>query len=518
VSRRRDLGASVLTAFALAASFLVLAAYAERTVALAAYPWDWSPDEGLSLDYGRRALRAPESLYTRSVSPFPSAYGPVLPALLAPIVALSAQPLRPARLLALAWTLAGALAVYALVRRRGSRTAGLAAAALSLAPFDLTFWYVLVRVDGLMVALWLTAAAVLLPARLEKGADRLGTGRLVAGTALLLSAVLAKPTAVLHGTPLVLGWWLVDRRSAWRLAAAVSASGLLALAALQWASGGGFLWVNRLWALHPSQPGLREIVLSGFIGSAWPLVLLCALLALGRAHDGAGSDRREPPLARESALLLLAGGLLAVPALSKEGAWWNYLLPLLAALAVLAGHLASRGGAAGPGAAARSVALAVVALALAATRTFPLPTAEDERTARVLYDYVEEHVARTPGPILVSRPDLASFLVGQPAEIEGSSYVHLAAARAPGTERVLGRLQRREYTLLVETWPLPRFGGYGEAIEAGYTFAGGCIVGYFYGPTAVHVRPRRDLPHPMIPRVGTRCGSAPPGLEKPREP
>ena len=46
----------------------------------------------------------------KAAVPFPSAYGPLVPVLLAPLVGLP-RPLEAARLLALAWTLAGGAAL-----------------------------------------------------------------------------------------------------------------------------------------------------------------------------------------------------------------------------------------------------------------------------------------------------------------------------------------------------------------------------------------------------------------------
>jgi hypothetical protein len=489
-----------LAAFTVTASLLVLTVYFSDALTLASYAWDWSPDEGLALDYGRRAREAPATLYEpRAAAPFPSAYGPVLPLAMSTVVG-TRSPLLWARILASAWTLAGAAAVFAMVRTAAGPLAALAAAALSLAALDLTFWHVLVRVDGLMVSLWLAGCAVLLPRRLLAGADRLSAGRIAAGAALLLAAVLTKPTAVLHAAPLVLGWWIVDRRSAVRLVSLLVATGLSLLAALQWATGGGFLWVNRLWSLHPSVPGQRALILGLFAARAWPLAAVAALLVLWRA--GSHRDVRRDP-----GWLLVAGAVLVVPALSKSGAWWNYLLPLVPALAVLSGRLAN--GAEKPRRGAPAAALAAVALALVLTRTFPLPTGDDEATASALYAYVERQAARTPGPILVSRPDLASFLVHQPTEIEGSSFPHLAAAGAVGTERVLGRLRKGEYTLVVDAWPLPSEGGYPEAVAARYPLAGGCVTSYFFGSVLVNLRPRRDLFEPVPPAAGGRCGPAP---------
>jgi hypothetical protein len=475
-----------------AAALLVLLAYLVRAGALVSYAWDWSPDEGLYLDYGRRVLEDPGSLYPRGRAvPFPSAYGPLVPVLLAPLVGLP-HPLAAARLLALAWTAAGAAAVAELVRRRAGLAGAAAAVALYLAPFDLSFWHALVRVDGPMTALWLWAAVPLLPRALERGKDALSGRRLAAGTALLLAAVLVKPTAVLHGAPLVLGWFLVDRRSAWGLVGAMGAAGLAALVALQVATGGGFLWVNRLWAMHPTELDLPAKIVARFATLAWPVLLLALGTALA-AWAARGRPRREP------ALLLVAGGLAIAPLMGKQGAAWNYLVPFFAATVVAAGCW---------GAALRAwpAAASVLALALAATRPFPVPTALDEATARAFYGFTQEVQRRSGGPLLVSRPDLVYFLAGQPAEIEGSSFLHLAAGGAPGTDGVLRGLEERRYALVVWTWPLPDSPRWTGALLRGYERVGDCRLGWYFGaPFASHLAVRRGLAVAFAPAPGTRC-------------
>lgn len=491
---RGDRWALLGSAVAAAAAVLVVLAYVVRALVLVSYPWDWSPDEGLYLDYGRRVLENPGSLYPRRAVPFPSAYGPLVPALLAPLVGL-AHPLMAARLLALAWAAAGAAAVAALLWRRAGPAWAAAGVALYFAPFDLTFWHVLVRVDGPMIALWLWAAVPLLPRTLERGEDTLSARRLAAGAALLLAAVLVKPTAVLHGAPLVLGWFLVDRRSGWRLVGTMSAAGLAAVAALQVATGGGFLWVNRLWALHPTDPGLPFKIVARFAALAWP-VLLLALGTLLSAWAARGRPHREP------ALLLLLGGLAIAPLLGKQGASWNYLVPLFAATVVAAGRWA-RPFRAWPAPAS------VLALVLAATRPFPLPTAVDEATARTFYGFTQEVQRRSGGPLLVSRPDLVYFLAGQPAEIEGSSFLHLAAGGAPGTEGVLRRLEERRYALVVWTWPLPDAPEWTSALLRGYVRVGECRLGWFFGAAfPSHLAVRRGLQVAFAPPPGTRCAAS----------
>jgi hypothetical protein len=273
-------------------------------------------------------------------------------------------------------------------------------------------------------------------------------------------------------------------------------TGLAALGALQVLTGGGFLWVNRLWALHPTVPHLPLAIVGRFTTLAWPVLVL----ALGTVVAAAAARARPH---REPAALLLAGGLAVSPLLLKQGAAWNYLLPLFAATVVAAGRwgLAFRHWPA---------AASVLALALAATRPFPLPTAEDEATARFFYGFTQEARRRSGGPLLVSRPDLAYFLAGQPAEIEGSSFLHLAAAGAPGTEGVVRGLEERRYALVVWTWPLPDSPRWTAALLRGYERVGECRLGYYYGaPFPSHLALRRDLAVSFEPPPGTRCSASP---------
>lgn len=512
MSRQRVVAGAVLLA-----SLVVLALFVTSAARLVAYPWDWSPDEGLYLDWGRRAALDPGSLYARSFVPYPAVYGPGLPALLAPLAPLGPGMLAGARVMALGWTLAWAFAVFVMVRRAAGAPSGLAAAALSLAAQDVVFWSMLVRPDGPTLALWMLAAIPLLPARLARGSDRLGGWRIACGSALLVAAVLTKPVAAIQGAPLVLGWLLVDRRGALRLALAVGALGLLALALLQAATDGSFLWLQRVWSFHGSEPGLRELILWHSLDRMWPYLALAGLaLAIAIRR------RRFGLVLSESAWLLVGGALLVIPLLSKYGASWNYLVPLVPALVVLAGRTLGRApDAAAPRHGGRGVQaaalLAAAAVALVATRPFPLPTPLDRLAADTLYAFVAEHTRRSGGPILATRPELAYLVAGQAVEMEGSGFETLVRARAPGTERVLERLRGGVYTLLVQLHELPAERGFAEAAARGYVHAGGCNLSYYFGTAPVHLFTRRDLPLHMTPPSGSRCGG-PAMLEAPASP
>jgi len=178
-------------------------------------------------------------------------------------------------------------------------------------------------------------------------------------------------------------------------------------------------------------------MLAFFVSRTWG-VLAALVLAFSVA-----AWRRAAPW-REPALLLVAGAFLLAPAMEKQGGGWNYLLPAVPAAAIAVGRLLGDREGEPPGAARPglvSALIAALALAIAATRPFPLPTPADRAAAAVLYDFVRSFVRDHGGPILVSRPDLAYFLVHQQVEIEGTSYAHLAARHLPGTDGALARLR-----------------------------------------------------------------------------
>ncbi len=322
-----------LSTVALTASCLVLAGYVVAALSLIGYPWDWSPDEGLYLDYARRLLESPASLHARSFVPFPSAYGPGLPALLAPALA-TRQPLLAARCLMLAAVLVATWAVYALARRHTSRSLALAAAALSLAPFDLTFWHMLVRPDGPVTTAWLLAAMALLPSRLAPTPCR--CARMAVGIALLLASVLTKQTRTARA-PLVLGWWLSGIAAVPPASrSALALCGALVLVGLQGATAGGYLWVNHVWAFHDWQASQAWLIAREFTGRCWPVLLAAALPLALAARRGSPAQARA-----DGSLLLLAGALAAAPLTAKFGAWWNYVLPLLPAAAIASARVSA---------------------------------------------------------------------------------------------------------------------------------------------------------------------------------
>jgi len=479
----------------LACLIAVVCVYGAHALQLARYPWDWSPDEGLFLDYARRLLRAPESLYPKSVVPYPAIYGPLIAVALAPFVAWSDQPLSLARGFNVACVAAASLATFALVKRRAGAVAGAAAVALWLAPLDVSFWHLLVRPDTPMLASLLLGAFWLMPERLARGADRLDARRLLGGSAALLAAVLFKPTALLHAAPLLAAWLLVDYASAMRLFAVVGLGCLSSAALLELLSSGGFSWSQRLFADHPYFPGQVPVILQLFAERTWPVLLLAA------AAFGVAWRRGRAPW-RDGSFSLVVGGLLIVPALAKGGAYFNYLLPLLSGLVIAGGRWLGCGEPAGRAAPAGPLLASLTALALVLTTRFPLPSATDEATATFFYDFVRAKAREAP--ILAIAPDYAYFVVGQPVELEATGLLFLSMG-APGAEQIVERLTAGGYGLVIEgPWRLPDTAGT-RALLAGYAPVGECRLGSFLGPLSYRLRVRRGSSQTFLPLPGIAC-------------
>lgn len=495
----RTLAAGLLP---LAAGTLVPGLFAAGAAHLLVYPWDWSPDEGLALDLSRRWLEhGLPALYGPGVVPFPDFYGPVLPLLLAPFAGRPV-PLPLARavpLLVLALALA---AVARLVTGVGGRRAGWLAVALVLAPSHLSVWLLLVRADGPALALWLWAAVTLLPPHLARGAGRLGWRGAALGAGLLVAGVLTRPTTLLMGAPLALGWWLVDRASAARLAVALAACGATALALVQLGSDGGYLRTAALWRTHYVVPGQLTYLLRSELVDCWAL---WAAAALGFALAARAGLRPW----RDPVLLLVAGGALMVPPLAKAGAAINYLLPLAVATAVLALRAWSGwAGAALP--ARRTWGLAVPALAallLARQQTLYVPGPADAATAARFHGLLASARRATGAPLLALTPDYAYVLQGQPVEMHGSALPSLERAGAAGVEVLLGRLRAGRYgAVVIEPQYWPNRPEWHAALQAGYRLAGRCRLGYYYGNlVSYYVMVRGDTALALDGGGGARC-------------
>jgi hypothetical protein len=488
-----------------AIALLALTVFVIHAVQIAMYPWDWDPGEWGALDGAHRLWQAPSTLFpTNSVVPIPQTYGPLLPILLLPIALLTQNPYFYARLLMLAWTALAAIAAYRLVRRQASRTIALLSVALVVAPFNQSFWYLLVRVDGPMIALWLWSAVFALPPRLQRGAGVLSWRQAWLAGALLACAAITKAPAVLFAGAIIAGWMFVNPRSALRLAAAMAlVTGSLVLI-LQVLTGGGFLSIIALQRLHPYHALQITWLIRESLGFNWESIALWSMaLALSLARrDGSW---------RDGAWLLWAAGPLVVPLLGKEGAVFNYLLPFFAGQAVLIGRLL--GGREGTQsqvglsnarqpwsrvALPRFASAAMVGL-IALSHPFPLPNETDRLTAKTFFAFV-----RTRGaPILAAHPECAYREVGQPIEVEHTDFNPYFRAGLGGTREVVRKLASQSYRLLIGNQHDMTFTG------APYRPIGLCDLRFYYGLERFILLVPRDESQPgSLPSVpGARCRS-----------
>jgi hypothetical protein len=469
--------------------------FVRSAVTLIRYPFDWDPGEGLVIEAATRLWQhGLAALYpSGAVVPAPFTYGPLVPALLA-VTTWGHASLGVARALGTGFALAAGGAVYLLVRKTGTRATALAFAALALAPASRTYWLALARVDAAMIACWLGAAVFLVPKTLARGSDRLGWPRALAGASLLVLAVLAKPTMVVLGAPLVLGWLLVDLGSAARVGLASLVGGGLCFAWLELSTGGGFartLWFQTFPARIPGQSSRLLLDVLTKHGAATALTLL-ALAIAARRRDGSW---------RDGAWLLWLAGPLTIPMLAKAGAVINYQLPWALGQAALAGRLIGSGLTVQqdrrlPADAIGALPAAGVALALMLAG-FPLPTRTDRRTAQSFYGFIE---ARR-GPMLAVHPDLAYVVAREPVLLEMALFPDLYRHGLPGTRQLFDRLDRQEFHTVVEN--LDRW-----SLQAkGYTPVGGCQLGYHYGDMRVLLMvPAAEAPSTVFsPLPGSRC-------------
>jgi hypothetical protein len=440
--------------------------YAAGAAILIRYPYEWDPSEGGALDGAWRLIHDPAQLYPHgTVVPSPLPLPPLQALLHVPFVLASGADLRGPRVLSALIVVAILAAMYLLVRRAGgSRLVACVTAATLLAGLGDSFWLMLVRVDGLMIALLLWAAVVGLPRQLGRGADALSVRRALATAALLVLACLAKPSAALHGAPLVLVWALVDRRSCARLIAATLALGVGVAGALDLATHGGFVAANRLWTLH-GESAAQAVDLAGrFATSQAPLVAALVVVAVVAWRAGAR------PLG-DPAWALYLGGAFGLALLGKFGAWTSYLLLWVAAHGVLLGRLTARAG-------KETLGLALAALVILCgllRSSFPVPTAQNRASAQFLAGVVRARGA----PLLASKLESLYVAVGQDAEIESDGFVFLMHAHAPGIERIFERLDGARYrTVVVHANGLPL--QLMRLLGAHYTLVAACDIGFWH--------------------------------------
>lgn len=477
-----------VTIAALLAAATAALLYAVGAAMLLAYPYEWDPSEGGGIEGAWRLLHAPATLYPHgTVVPHPFPLPPLYAIVNLPLLGAG---VRGSRALSVALLGASLVAIYRLVRRSGSPALALVAGAALLAPMGDSFWLTLARVDGLMVALVLWAAVVGLPVELRRGASTLSWRRALATAALLVLACFAKPTAALHGAPLVLAWLVVDARSFARLATLTIAIGGVLVAALALATHGGFLEANRLWLAHgQSWQQLAEYTRLFFATHAALVAALAVVVVVAWR-------RGRAPL-RDPAWALWLGGALAIALLGKFGAWTSYLLLWLAAYGVVIARLARRAGE------PLTLALLTAAIVVGLVRfSFPVPTAQDRATAA----YLRQFVVARGAPLLVGKMESLYAAVGHPEEIEADGLPWLMQEHAPGIERIFERFARSDYrTVVVHAHVLPQTAM--RALAARYDAVGACDIGFWHATYRYAIWVPRGESVTLDPPPGVACAS-----------
>ncbi len=203
--------AALLRRLALGASAGMLAALAVLMAMRATHPYDLEWMEGGMADHAARVL-AGQPLYVEpSVDFTPFIYTPLVHWIGAASMALLGEGLPALRAVSIAATVLLLVLIVGVVRREtGHRDAGLVAAGLFAATWELTgAWIDLARVDALFLLLLAASVAVLRASRGVRGD--------AAAALLALLAFLAKQSALPVAAALAL-WTLVVRRGSGRLA------------------------------------------------------------------------------------------------------------------------------------------------------------------------------------------------------------------------------------------------------------------------------------------------------------
>lgn len=322
------------------------------------------------------------------------------------------------------------------------------------------FWSALFRSDALALALAGLGFALSVNAR---GPDRLS----YAGMLCFVLAVYAKQTAIVAPAAVLAAWLVRDPRHAIRLFLFGLAVGLVPLAALTLATGGGFLrhilgyninpfdlryayWA--VWRLRHQAFGVALVLLA----LGWLLWLAVGLL---RRFGLAGLLRGDMASFRLAMLGLYALGATAMlAALGKEGASSNYfnewfcvaaiaMAPLLAA--ALAEAPARDPGRRPAWHGLATVAAPLLLLAHAATMPHPAPPRDvtDPAVVRTLAA-LEERLRSTEGPVLSDEMVLL-MRAGKPVPLESAIFGALARVRAWDERPFVDMLAQRRFAFIL---------------------------------------------------------------------
>ncbi len=393
-------------------------------------------------------------------------YPPIFHLCTAAVAAIAGlDPLYAGRLLSLACAavcaiLIGQLTYRAVVGETRVTTWGAAlVAALVFATLPVVgVWALLMRVDLLACAF--TLAGMLLASRAP-----LSLGATVAAGLMFTLALYTRQTCLPAPAAAFLVLLVVHPGRAWVMASVAMASGLAALAAVEIATGGGFLLnivsynVNRIIWEH---------------AHALAMVLLANIVVIAIAAIGAAAAVRAPGMRRWSdvrlrlfgdprrtaphrvvlaiVLLTLALKTATLPAILKSGASDNYLIDWFSELAILVGIAvvpmwrAARRLPARPTVLLSALVGIGLPLQVIGGATFPdLAAAEAETRA---LDSIVAHIRRSPRPVI---SDDATLLLraGQPMRWEPAIVAELGSAGRYDEARFVGMIRDHRFGFFV---------------------------------------------------------------------
>jgi hypothetical protein len=483
---------------------VALVAFVGPALTLVLYPFDWAPEEGLALDYARRFGSSPETLYPSSGTavPFPLAYTPLFPLLLAPVLDLFAAPFVGPRLVVCALLVCLVIVLRQLIG--GTQRTALLAIAFAFTNGKMFAYLAIVRVDLPMIVGAFAFLLVVLPAAIDARDERITWRRAALASAILALAMLTKPTAVVYVLPACAAWLVIDRPSAARLATACTIALVAVFVGLELVTDGGFGKTMSLWGTHPSLPHRVQTILTTTIAYAWPtLVPVVVILAV------AGPLRRA--LLKDGAVLIALGAFTVLPLVLKAGAFYTYFIPPLLGVAVWIGRALSL---LPTTRARRSAEGAVLVMALFClfARQLPLPDDDDLKTAQAFFGFIETVTSTSDAPIIATRPDFAYVVADHPTEIEGSGFMHLVRAKKPGLDDVIARVARQEYALIVADTVF--YAAVPELLVSTrdhYEAVAACALDSVNGLTLVYVFLPQGGERPLFPTgKGIRCQKNPP--------
>ncbi|HVZ18282.1 MAG TPA: hypothetical protein VG897_14265 [Terriglobales bacterium] len=335
VAKIHRVGSVLLAATAVASAVLALV----TIVARAALPYQLDYEEGNILNAAVRI--------THGLTPYPdphawpnvlNPYGPVMYYVVASLVKVFGVTFWPGRLVVIAAGMAVAVCIALLLKREsGSAVIGVGFGALFLCSSMVQFWWPLMRVDIVGLALSLAGMVVFRwnnptvndPTQ-AKGSLEWGTNRLsiLLMAVLFVAAIFTKHTLVAAPAACA-AWALVNRqkRTAVQLLAACAALGLGCLAVGEIATRGvlGFA----LLGMHPDpfRWSAYTDALRG-IAEMYPLLaMLAVVLAIG--------DVREKKISLPLLYLLFAVATMLT--IGKVGSNSNHMLEVIAALCLATG-------------------------------------------------------------------------------------------------------------------------------------------------------------------------------------